>query len=97
MYLIRLPIDWVVATEQLSSIGIEEFHGYAAGSVAMATSIDEVDPIKACCIASAFSTLAQLTLIYHVFHLKNKLHKITQKLFLNGIGQKLDIVPATLR
>ena len=70
MYLIRLPIDWVMTTEQLSSVCIEELHGYAAGSVAMATCIDEVDTIESCCISSAFSTLAQFALVYHVFHLK---------------------------
>ena len=59
-----------MATEQLSSVCIEQLHGYAAGSVAMAACIDEVDTIKACCIASALPTLAQLTLVYHIFHLK---------------------------
>ena len=42
----------------------------------MATCIDEVDPIKACCITSTFSTFAQFTLVYHILHLKNK-YKMT--------------------
>ena len=89
VYLIRLPIDWVMATEQLSSVCIEELHGYAAGSVAVATCIDEVDPIKACCITSTFSTFAQFTLVYHILHLKNTrmriLNSVTGKDTVTGV------------
>ena len=58
VYLIRLSIDWIMATEQLARIRIEELHRYAARGVAVATGVFEVDPVKSCRITCTLSAFA---------------------------------------
>ena len=59
----------IMTTQEHPSIRMIQLHADAAGGVAVATGINEVNPVKAGRVTSTLSSLAQVAFVYHVFHL----------------------------
>merc|ERR550519_3345214 len=63
-----LAIDRVVSAEQLIGVSIVQLHRNAAWSMAVACSIDQVDPVKLGGVSPAGSVVPGVTVIHHVTH-----------------------------
>ena len=61
--LMSLAIDRVVSTEEFASVSVVEFHADTAGSVAVASSVDQVDPSELLSVAPAVGVGPHITVL----------------------------------